>query len=299
MIKEIPVIFHNGGTQLAGVIFRNTADINEAQPGVILSGAWLTVKEQMATHYARRLADRGYTTLVFDFSGFGRSEGEPRQTEISTRKINDIYSAACFFRTLSLVKPDGIGYLGICASAQYTMAAISLGAPIESFVSVAGWFHDPQSIAGFYGGKEGVERRLALASKAMQSYLSDRHLEIAPAYRPGDENAGIFFELDYYSNQKRGAVPQWKNEMAVMSWFYWFAFDGLRSANNFSVPSLFVHSEGSVFPDNVKTVVERIKGEKKILWYTGSQIDFYDQESQVNYAIDAADQHFQRTLNKS
>jgi uncharacterized protein len=34
-------------------------------------GSWLTVKEQIATTYARRLAERGYTGFVFDFSGFG------------------------------------------------------------------------------------------------------------------------------------------------------------------------------------------------------------------------------------
>ena len=296
MVQEIPVVFHSSGVPLAGMIYRNTDDLNDLQPAVVITGAWLTVKEQMPAHYARRLVLRGYTIFTFDFSGFGMSGGDPRQAEIAARKIADIDAAARFLRTLSFVKPEGIGYLGICASSQYAMAAIANGAPINAFVSVAGWVHDPESIAGFYGGKPGVERRVAAAKEALQHYLVDRRPDTVPAYRSGDENAGMFFELDYYANPSRGAVPEWKNEMAVMSWLYWFTFNGLRAAENVSVPSLFIHSDGCVFPDNIKKVVERLKGEKKLIWSEGTQTDFYDQPEQVESAIAAADQHFKRLL---
>jgi alpha/beta superfamily hydrolase len=36
--------------------------------------------------YARQLADLGYTAFTFDFSGFGESEGEPRQAEMRTAR---------------------------------------------------------------------------------------------------------------------------------------------------------------------------------------------------------------------
>ncbi len=32
-------------------------------------------------------------------------------------------------------------------------------------------------------------------------------------------------ELDYYANPRRGAVPEWKNEMAERSWLFWLTFD--------------------------------------------------------------------------
>jgi hypothetical protein len=82
-------------------------------------GSWLTVKEQMATTYARRLAERGYTAFVFDFSGFGESAGDPRYAEIPARKIADIGAAVQFIRTLAFVHSDRIGCVAVCASAQY------------------------------------------------------------------------------------------------------------------------------------------------------------------------------------
>ena len=82
MVNELPIVFHSQGVPLVGRFFRNTADVKERQPAVITMGSWLTVKEQMATTYARRFAELGYTAFVFDFTGFGESRGEPRQTEI-------------------------------------------------------------------------------------------------------------------------------------------------------------------------------------------------------------------------
>ena len=40
-------------------------------PGVVVTGAWTTVKEQMPTTYAIELANKGYAALVFDFRGWG------------------------------------------------------------------------------------------------------------------------------------------------------------------------------------------------------------------------------------
>lgn len=93
MLFETPVIFHSQGVPLAGRFLRTTESLHERQPAVIVVGSWLTVKEQMASAYGCKLAEAGYTAFVFDFAGFGQSDGEPRQAEIPRRKIADIRSA--------------------------------------------------------------------------------------------------------------------------------------------------------------------------------------------------------------
>jgi uncharacterized protein len=75
MTYEFPIVFHSQGVPLAGRVFRSVDSLKVRQRGVIAMGSWLTVKEQMATTYARRLAELGHTGLVFDFSGFGESAG--------------------------------------------------------------------------------------------------------------------------------------------------------------------------------------------------------------------------------
>jgi uncharacterized protein len=263
---------------------------------VLITGSWLTVKEQMAHNYATALAERGYTVFTFDFAGFGQSGGTPRQAEIPARKIADIATAARFVSGLSYVEPGGVGYLAVCASAQYALAAIAGGAPIRSFASVAGWYHDTASVAPFYGGAEGIDLRIARAREAFDAFLRTGEVRTVPAYADGNDRAGMFFELDYYASPGRGAIPQWTNEMAEFSWIYWLTFDGLSPAGRVEAPTLFVHGDDCVLPDNVKSVHDRLAGPTELVWAEGTQIDFYDQPAQVSLAVDAADRHFARTL---
>ncbi|MBC8071048.1 MAG: alpha/beta hydrolase [Deltaproteobacteria bacterium] len=297
MIEITPVVFTSNGVPLAGRFYRDTTSLAQTRPTVIVTGSWLTVKEQMAHRYAEQLAARGFTAFTFDFAGFGESDGVPRQTEMPARKIADIIAAAAFVDTQSFVTRGGVGYLAICASAQYALAAIARGAAIRAFAAVAGWFHDAGSVAGFYGGEPGVQQRLAWSRRATLAWLADRELELAPAYAVGDEHAGMFFELPYYAEAERGAVPEWKNEMAVMSWQHWLAFDGLRAGDDVRVPTLLVHSDGCVFPDHVRQLHARLGTAARLAWIdSGTQIDFYDQPAQVDAALAAVTEHFRREL---
>lgn len=291
-----PYLFLSGDVPLSARVYRSTDDLLERQPAVIITGSWLTVKEQMAHLYAQALAARGYTVFTFDFAGFGESGGSPRQAEIPARKIADITSAAQYVSTLSFVRPGGVGYLAICASAQYALAAIAAGAPITSFASVAGWYHDTASVAPFYGGVDGVALRIGRAREAFDAFLRTGEVRIVPAYEDGNDRAGMFFELDYYASPNRGAVPAWANEMAEFSWMYWLTFDGLSSASRVSAPTLFVHGDDCVLPDNAKTVRAHLAGPSELVWADGTQIDFYDQPNQVSLAVEAADHHFRGTL---
>lgn len=297
MVEIIPVVFTSNGVPLSGRFYRDTTSLATSQPTVIVTGSWLTVKEQMAHTYAEKLAARGYTVFTFDFAGFGESGGEPRQLELPARKIADIVAAASYVDTMSFVAKGGVGYVGICASAQYALAAIARGAAIRAFASVAGWFHDAASVAGFYGGEPGVQLRLERARKAVQAYVARREVEMAPAYAAGDDRAGMFFELPYYAERSRGVVPEWKNEMAVMSWLHWLAFDGLRAGAAVRVPTLFVHSDGCVFPDHVRGLAQTMGTHAQLHWRPdGGQIDYYDVPAYVDAAIAAIDEHLRPLL---
>jgi uncharacterized protein len=154
-------VFTDGDVPLAAHVHRDTGDPFEPRPGVVVAGSWLTVKEQMADHYAAALAARGYTAVTFDFAGFGASGGGLRQAELPLRKASNLAAAVRWASSLSWVAPGGVGLVAVCASAQYALAAIAAGARVRSFASVAGWYHDAASVGGFYGGADGVRDRLA------------------------------------------------------------------------------------------------------------------------------------------
>jgi fermentation-respiration switch protein FrsA (DUF1100 family) len=289
LIHSLSIPFWSNGTRLAGRLFRNTDSLEQRQPGIIVTGSWLTVKEQMPAVYATRLAELGYAAFTFDFTGFGESAGDPRQAEIPDRKIADLIAAADFLSTLAMVDSDALAHVGVCASAQYGVAAMARGSRVKRFVSVAGWFHNPTSVAPFYGGAAGVADRLATASQAIRRYNTSGEVDLVPAYKVGDVTAAMSFELDYYANPSRGATPEWNNAMAALSWLYWLTYDGLSAASQVTAPALFVHSDGCVFPENLRAVYAKLQGPKRLEWLTGSQIDFYDQHYHVEQAVRLAD----------
>ncbi|MBA3295148.1 MAG: lysophospholipase [Geodermatophilaceae bacterium] len=289
----------DGDVPLAVRIHRPPGAGTNRQPAVVVMGSWLTVKEQMADTYAAALAEQGFTAVTFDFAGFGASGGVLRQAEIPVRKIRNLAAVVDFMRTLSVVDPGKLGVLAVCASAQYALGALARGLPVGSFVSVAGWFHDLATVAPFYGGGDGVAERLRRSTIASRTFAESGDLSLVPAYGPGDDTAGMSMEMDYYASPERGNVPQWRNEMSEMSWAHWLQYDAFAAAEGVRVPSLFVHSDDAVLPDNVRRLADELGELATVSWTDGAQTDFYDQRQQVDHAITAAVNHFTNIWEKS
>lgn len=291
--------FTSEGERLVGNLFLPSSRTDgEKLPALVVGGSWITVKEQMANLYAERLAEQGFAALAFDFRGYGKSGGEPRQYESVKNKTQDFKNALTFLQSQPIVDPERIGGLAICASAGYMARAVAEDNRFKSFVTIAGWFQHPDTTPAFYGGAEGVKRRVDLGVAAMNKFQSGGQMDYVPAYDPKDENAAMFFELDYYADPKRGAIPEWKNQFAVASWSEWLqwnAIDGV--AERITAPVLFIHSDNSALPDNVRRFHSLVKGSKDLYWSSeGTQIDYYDQEPYVTKAAQVAAAHFRATL---
>lgn len=82
----------------------------------------------------------------------------------------------------------------------------------------------------------------------------------------------------YYLNPERGAIPEWPNRFAVMSWPEWLGFDPIRIAPEIVVPTLLVHSPAAAVPDGARRFHRDLAGPADFLWTQGTQFDFYDQE---------------------
>jgi fermentation-respiration switch protein FrsA (DUF1100 family) len=285
------VRFDSNGKSLAGTLRHG----DRSAPGVIVTGSWLTVKEQMADLYADRLAACGFTTLTFDFANFGESEGDPRQFEDPTTKIADIAAAARFLASRSETNAGGVGGLAVCASAQYMACAISHLAPIAAFVTVAAWIHDAASLPAVYGGPEGVKTKIEAGEQALKAYRETGQVATVPAYSDTDPDAAMGEMVKaYYGDPAVGAPPEWVNAMAVMSWPGWLGFDGMAAADRVGVPTLMIHSDECAFPENAKAFATRSGA--TLSWREGGQIDFYHRPDLVDPAVASAADHFARNM---
>jgi fermentation-respiration switch protein FrsA (DUF1100 family) len=291
------VRFQSEGETLSGHLFLpESSKKNTKLPLVLIVGAWLTVKEQMPDLYARQLAEKGFATFTFDFRGFGESGGQPRQYESPSRKIKDIENALTYIESLPMIDKNRISGLGICFGAGYIISAASEDARLKSIATVVGWLHNREFTPLAFGGKEGVGRKVEASRNARGHYEQTGKLLTVPAASATDSSAAMF-NVDYYLSAERGAIKEWKNEYALLSWEEYLNFDPIDKASKITIPTLLIHSKKAGLPQATEQFYNTLSStQKQLLWMEGEHTDFYDQQSQVSAALDAISGYFHDKL---
>jgi uncharacterized protein len=269
-------------------------------PAIALLGTWTSVKEMIVPHYARLLAPAGFAVLTIDFRGFGESDGEPRRAESPHRKIQDIRAAVDFLASHPAVDPDRIGLVGVCAAAGYVAHEAAADPRVRSLVLVAPWLHDRAIVDAVYGGPEAVADRIRRGQEARARFEAKGVVEYVPAASNTDTSAAMFAPgnaLDYYLDVRRGGIPQWGNQFALLSWPEWLAFDALVAAPRIRQPTLIIHAETAAIPQGAHQFAARMPARPREIWLTGpTQFDFYDDPAVVALAAAEAAQHLTTTL---
>ncbi len=282
------VTFQSEGETLVGNLYLPANyKSGDRLPTVIVTGAWMTIKEQMPGVYAQKLADHGFAALAFDFRSWGESGGKLRNFESPTAKIADIKNAVSFLQTVEAVDSNRIAGLGICASSGYMAVATAEDSRIKSLVTVAPWIHDPEIVNAVYGGAPAVQKLIATGQAAEAKFKQTGKVDSVLATSKTDKTAVMYGDIDYYQNPKRGAIPQWSNQFAVASWAEWLKFNPMPVAKQIKVPTLFIHSEKAAIPDGARQFFAAIPVQNKQMnWLPDrTQFDFYDQEQTVNQSV--------------
>ncbi|MEM7501012.1 MAG: alpha/beta hydrolase [Pseudomonadota bacterium] len=287
------VTFESAGQTLAGDLYLpDTFTEGDKLPGVVVTGAWMTVKEQMAGTYASELADRGYAALAFDFRGWGQSPDSVPYLENPVRKTQDINAAINFLATRAEVDAARIAGLGVCASAGYMSDAALQNANVKSVALVAPWLHDAEVVAAVYGGDEGVAGLIEVGRSAE---AADQPVILEAASLTNE--SAVMYQAPYYTETDRGLIPEFDNKFNAASWEGWLTYDAIQTADRLKKPTLLVHSEAAAIPQGAKEYAQRMGTSATELWLDEViQFDFYDRPDAVKTAADAVSEHLQRTL---
>ncbi|MEM1157216.1 MAG: alpha/beta fold hydrolase [Verrucomicrobiota bacterium] len=266
-------------------------DESKQLPGVIVSGSWTSVKEQMSGAYARKLADQGYAVLAFDFRGWGQSaEDTPaalKFIEDPVAKTADILAAADFLANRREVDGKKLATLGICASAGYAIDAAHRSSLITATAAIAPWLHDREIVDQVYG--ESVPQLLQAAAEAKTS-KSPVLLEAAS----NTNKDAVMYQAAYYTDPNRGAVPEYDNQFNVRTWESWLNYDAIQTASRIQDPVLLVHSEAAAIPQGAKKFASAAGRNARLIMLDNiTQFDFYDQLQAMETATIEVDKHFQ------
>lgn len=282
-VTRRPARFERDGVTLVGTLFVPSY-LEGPLPAVVVTGAWTTVKEQMAGTYARELAARGFAALAFDFAGWGESGGTPRFREDPVRKTADVAAAFAWLAAHPDVDTARVAGLGICASAGYMASAAADLPTVGRLALVAPWLHDPQIVEQVYGGAESVAGMIA-ASRA----AGDGAVVVAASTT--DASAPMY-GAPYYTEPDRGLIDAYDNRFDAGTWEPWLTYDALASADRLEVPTLVVGSDAMALPAGVRAYVERTSAPVTERWLDDvNQFDFYDRADVVTTAADAVAQH--------
>ena len=118
------------------------------RPCVVMGHGFGATRDAGLLPFAERFAAAGCDVLVFDYRGFGRSEGTPRQDVDHRRHREDYHAAVAAARDLGGVDPDrivlwGSSYSGghvivVAAQDPRIRAVISQGAAMDGLAALLG-----------------------------------------------------------------------------------------------------------------------------------------------------------------
>ena len=127
------------------------------RPCVVMAHGFGTTRDSGLMPFAERFAAAGCDVLVFDYRGFGGSEGRPRQDVHHLRHREDYHAAVAAARSRAGVDPTrvvvwGSSYSGghviaVAAQDPTIRAVVSQGAAVDGLMALTGRgkVRDPQS----------------------------------------------------------------------------------------------------------------------------------------------------------
>ncbi|MGX9672867.1 alpha/beta hydrolase [Mycobacterium sp. HM-7] len=142
--------FYSHGVRCAAWHLTATTDSlagESGQPCVVMAHGFSGTKDTALLSFAEPFADAGLDVLVFDYRGFGQSEGTPRQDVSIRRQRQDYHAAIAAARHLPGVDPDrivlwGTSYAGghviaVAARDQRIAAVISMNPAVDGLATLA------------------------------------------------------------------------------------------------------------------------------------------------------------------
>ncbi|MFB9203901.1 alpha/beta hydrolase [Nonomuraea spiralis] len=256
-------------------------------PGLVLTGPFTGVRDQVTGLYADRLTRRGYATLAFDHRNWGESGGQPRGQEDPQGKLHDLRAAVSLLRSRPEVDAGRVGVVGICLGAGYALRFAAFDPRVRVFAGIAGAYNNP------YTMRSGMDYQGALAG--LTAVLERQDLggpvEYVPAVAEEGEAAMPGDEPFAYYGTERGASAHWRNQVTRASVRELITMDNMTGADFLSPkPALIVHGVIDRFcsPEGAEEAFKRLDQPKRLVWVDAKQhIDLYDREPYVSQAVDA------------
>lgn len=192
------VSFFSDGIRLDGMLYTpEDHRPGERRAAVVLLAGFTYLKSLLLPDIARTLNAAGYPALVFDYRGFGDSDG-PRWRLLPSEQVADTRAALTFLGDQPQVDPRRLVLVGVSLGGANAVAAAAMDPRVAAVVTISSpgngerWL---RALRRYWEWDEFVARLAADRSKRVRSGESSRvhPLEIVPP----DPESESFFERIY------------------------------------------------------------------------------------------------------
>ncbi len=110
-MRETTVTFYSEGAQVEGLL-RLPDEGDGPFRGIVQGPGWLGLKDaKLYVPYHEALTRAGFAVLIFDYRGFGGSEG-PTNILLPAMQLEDLINAVTYLRSRDDIDADNIGVFG-------------------------------------------------------------------------------------------------------------------------------------------------------------------------------------------
>jgi alpha-beta hydrolase superfamily lysophospholipase len=238
MFKEIT--FKSSGINCHARLYTPKA-ANRNGAGIVLGHGLCGTIDTGLPGYAEAFANAGFHALVFDYRGFGLSDGTPRQFVSVPRQRQDWLRAIATLRGHADVDADSIGLWGISFSGGHVVHMAHKDPKIKAIVAQVPMI-DPVLTLNVSEYERGIEKTEALQGQIVQ-WLKKRWFTNKPemllAVRRHDDDVALLATEEAKIYAKLGG-PSWRNEVHPDSFIFGKISDNNASllTDDLSVPVL-------------------------------------------------------------
>lgn len=274
---EIDVASH--GVRLSAWHFAATSDAwttPAGRPCVVMAHGLGATKDANLAPYAQRFAAAGADVVVFDYRGFGTSDGEPRQLVDHRRHREDYRSVVEHVRRMPDVDPDRVALWGSSYSGGHVVAVAADDPRIAAVVSQGAAMDGLAAVLEIVR-YAGLRHLLRLSGHALLGVVRRDH-EVALVGEPG--SLAAITSDDGLEGYSRIMGPTFENRMPARAILPIMLNRPVTAAPRLRAPLfLLIASDDSIAPPAaVERVARRAGGRVEVLRLTCGHFDIYTDE---------------------
>jgi uncharacterized protein len=280
------VNFESQGETIVGRLFP-AAFGDRPAPGVTILGPETFQKEQAPMQYAHRLAELGFTTLIFDPRYRGESGGQPRCYENPMAKVQDARAALSYLSHLPEVDRDRLAVIGICMGGSHALRVAADEPLVRAVATVTGHYRDRAADAAWLGSEAQVAQRLARGRAALEKYEATGAAEYVAAVDHDSPDVGMPGQLPWSWYQLWADRGLWENSYAVMSDAAVLSYDSISAAARLTAPLVMIHSDQCALPDAARRHFAVVPAaDKRLVWQGQNRhLQYYDDPGVIDAAV--------------